>query len=351
MKAEDKEDTYYKQRYGELEQENEFLKSQIVAPQRTIALLQSAQTAVGVKKIVPQPLPAHVPLPTAVPCVSTPTGQATTHAQPWAAARTGAFVAAVGETTTHAYPLAPDPQRSSPPASEAVSMQSSSYFARLRGEVNTFISKRNADVEREEWPSDARQKRASLGFRNTLKNMRSLNLRGGWCAWELIACSGAWSTLSMRARWWHWFWKQPNHEFGPNSFRQSYGPKKSSGPSMLRSACRICIGDSRDEAAFDDSVELRAKLTMIDNTCFKKVPTACQPHKEQREAERFKRDQKKLANFSTVPEFQAGLRASMSELQPLHQKQSDFTQAEHERMLAIASGVMITHDIADRSGD
>ena len=152
VKAEDKEDTFYKQRHGELEQENEFLKSQIVAPQRTIALLQSAQTAVGVKKIVPQPLPAHVPLPTAVPCVSTPTGQATTHAQPWAAARTGAFVAAVGETATHPYPLAPDPQQSSPPAREAVSMQSSSYFVRLHGEVNTFITKRNADVEREEWP-------------------------------------------------------------------------------------------------------------------------------------------------------------------------------------------------------
>ena len=120
---------------------------------------------------------------------------------------------------------------------------------------------------------------------------------------------------------------------------------------MLRSACRICFGDSRDEAAFDDSVELRAKLTMIDNTWFKKVPKACQPHKEQREAERFKRDRKKLANFSTVPEFQAGLRASMSDLQELHQKQGDFTQTEHERMLAIASGVMITHDIADRSGD
>ena len=68
----------------------------------------------------------------------------------------------------------------------------------------------------------------------------------------------------------------------------------------------------RDEAAFDDNVELRAKHTMIDNACFKKVRTACQPHKDQREAERFKRDQKKLANFSTVPEFQAGLRASMS---------------------------------------
>ena len=59
VKAEDKEDTYDKQRCGELEQENEFLKSQIVAPQRTIALLQSAQTAVVVKKIVPQPLPVH----------------------------------------------------------------------------------------------------------------------------------------------------------------------------------------------------------------------------------------------------------------------------------------------------
>ena len=38
--------------------------------------------------------------------------------------------------------------------------------------------------------------------------------------------------------------------------RQSYGPKKSSGPSMLSSACRICFGDLRDEAAFDDNVEL-----------------------------------------------------------------------------------------------
>ena len=41
----------------------------------------------------------------------------------------------------------------------------------------------------------------------------------------------------------------------------------------------------------------------------------------------------------------------MSDLQELHKKQGDFTQTEHERMLAIASGVMITHDIADRSGD
>ena len=72
VKAEEKEDTYYKRRCGELEQENEFLKSQSVAPQRTIALLQSPETTVVVKKIVPQPLPAHVPLPTAVPCVSTP---------------------------------------------------------------------------------------------------------------------------------------------------------------------------------------------------------------------------------------------------------------------------------------
>ena len=90
---------------------------------------------------------------------------------------------------------------------------------------------------------------------------------------------------------------------------------------------------------------------MTDNACFKKVRTACQPHKDQREAERFKRDQKKLANFSAVPEFQAGLRASMSDLQQLHQKQSDFTQAEHDRMLAFAIGVTFTHAIADRSGD
>ena len=138
MKGEDKEDTYDKQRCGELEQENEFLKYQIVALQHTIALLQYPETAVGVKKTVPQPLPAHVPLPTAVPCVLTPTGQAATHAQPWAAARTGAPVAAVGETAAHLYPLAPAPQRSFPPASEAVSMQSSSYFMRLRGEGKYF---------------------------------------------------------------------------------------------------------------------------------------------------------------------------------------------------------------------
>ena len=107
----------------------------------------------------------------------------------------------------------------------------------------------------------------------------------------------------------------------------------------------------RDEAAFDDNVEVRGKQTMIDNTCFKKVRTVCQPHKDPREAERFKRDQKKLANFSTVPEFQAGLRASMSDLQELHQKQGDLTQAEHQRKLAIATGVIFTHAIADRSGD
>ena len=138
MKGEDKEDTYDKQRCGELEQENEFLKSQSVALQRTTALLQSAQTAVGVKKIVSQPLPAHVPLPTAFSCVSTPTGQAATHAQPCAADRTGAPVAAVGETAAHPYPLAPDSQQSTPPASNAVSMQSSSYFVRLRGEGEYF---------------------------------------------------------------------------------------------------------------------------------------------------------------------------------------------------------------------
>ena len=119
-----------------LNKENEFLKSQSVALQRTTALLQSPETAV--QKIVSQPLPAHVPLPTAFSCVSTPTGQATTHAQPRAADCTGAPVAAVGETAAHPYPLAPDPQQSTPPASKGVSMQSSSYFMRLRGEGEYF---------------------------------------------------------------------------------------------------------------------------------------------------------------------------------------------------------------------
>ena len=162
MKAEDKEDTYYNQRCGELEQENEFLKYQIVALQHTIALLQSPQTAV--KKIVPQPLPAHVPLPTAVPCVLTPTGQATTHAQPRAADRPGAPVAAVCETAAHPYPLAPDPQRSSPPASKECRC-SHRHISRVCVEkANTFISKRNADVEREEWPFGRAPEASIAGF-------------------------------------------------------------------------------------------------------------------------------------------------------------------------------------------
>ena len=153
----------------------------------------------------------------------------------------------------------------------------------------------------------------------------------------------------MRARWWHWFSKLPNYDFGPHPSRQSCGPKKSSGPPDVALGMSHLLRHVSDEAAFDDNVEVRAQLTTIDNTCFKKVRTACQPHKDQREAGRFKRDQEKLANFSTVPEFQAGLRASMSELQQLHQKQGDLTQAEHERMLAFAIGVIFTHAVADRS--
>ena len=41
----------------------------------------------------------------------------------------------------------------------------------------------------------------------------------------------------------------------------------------------------------------------------------------------------------------------MSDLQQLHPKQGNFTQAEHQRKLAIASGVIFTHAIADRSGN
>ena len=153
MKAEDKEDTSYKQRCGELEQENEFLKYQIVALQHTIALLQSPQTAVVVKKNVPQPLPAHVPLPTAVPCVHRhrrakprPTrnrGLQTAQGrllQQWAKLP---LIRTRWHQTRSGRFLQPAKQFRC----------SHRHISRVCVEkANTFISKRNADVEREEWP-------------------------------------------------------------------------------------------------------------------------------------------------------------------------------------------------------
>ena len=45
MKLEEKEDSYCNKRCDELEQENEFLKCQMVVLERTIVWLQSGQTA------------------------------------------------------------------------------------------------------------------------------------------------------------------------------------------------------------------------------------------------------------------------------------------------------------------
>ena len=46
----------------------------------------------------------------------------------------------------------------------------------------------------------------------------------------------------------------------------------------------------KDEASYDDDVDLRQRLAMIDDTCFKKVRSACQPFRSTRQGERFKRD-------------------------------------------------------------
>ena len=218
----------------------------------------------------------------------------------------------------------------------------------MRGEVNTFISKRNADCEREEWPFGRAPEVNIPGFADYIEqhvvaksSRRFVRLgvdRALWCLDHNFNESSLVALVLDAAKLRIW-----TRLFSSKLWAKEMQWTLDAALGMSHLICH-----SRDKTAFDDNAELRAKLTMIDDTCFKKVRKACQPHKDQREAERFKRDQNKLANFSTVPEFQAGLRASMSDFRPLHQKQEAFTQAEHERMLAVATGVNFIHAIADR---
>ena len=191
---------------------------------------------------------------------------------------------------------------------------------RLRGEENTLISKRNADVEREEWPFGRAPEANIAGFSEyseehvIAKSSRRLVRLGVdrvlWCL-EHNFDEGSLVALVLEAA---------KLRIWTKLFTSKLWAKEKQWTLDVALGMSHLLRHFRDEAAFDDNVELRAKLTMTDNACFKKVRTVCQPHKDPREAERFKRDQKKLANFSTVPEFQAGLRASVSYLQQSHPK-------------------------------
>ena len=113
---------------------------------------------------------------------------------------------------------------------------------RLRGEENTLISKRNADVEREEWPFGRAPEANIAGFSEYIeehviaKSSRRLVRLGVdrvlWCL-EHNFDEGSLVALVLEAAKLRIWIEHPS--------RQSHGPKKSSGPSMLRSACRICF--------------------------------------------------------------------------------------------------------------
>ena len=95
------------------------------------------------------------------------------------------------------------------------------------------------------------------------------------------------------------------------------------------------------------------RLGRIDETRFKKVRVPCQPQRDARVSDRFKCDMRKIENFSTVAEFQAGLRSAACDLKTMHGRSlpETFAQAEHERILEIATGVIFTSAISDRSGE
>ena len=119
-------------------------------------------------------------------------------------------------------------------------MQSSSYCMRLRGEVNTLISKRNADVEREEWPFGRAPEASIVGFSEYIeehaiaKSSRRLVRLGVdrvlWCL-EHNFDEGSLVAFALEA--------------AKLRIRQSYGPKNSSGPRCcarhVASASRIHV--------------------------------------------------------------------------------------------------------------
>ena len=102
--------------------------------------------------------------------------------------------------------------------------------------ANPLISKRNADVEREEWPFGRAPEASIAGFSEYIEehviaksSRRLVRLGVDRVLWFLEHNFDEGSLVALVL------------EAAKLRIRQSYGPKKSSGPSMLRSACHICF--------------------------------------------------------------------------------------------------------------
>ena len=224
-------------------------------------------------------------------------------------------------------------------------------FVRLRDVVHSFDSNRCDGVEREDWPHGKVDRADIPGLDAYLEgNVHSAASRNQcrlaidrvfWCLEHDYAPNAVTELVLDAAKGRVW----------TQMFATKLWAKEKQWTTTAALSMSHLLAFLQSEAGLDDNEKLHARLDMVNKECFVKVRAACHPYRTVREGERFKRDQRKIENFCSVHEMQCGLRRAMWDLKVLDAKEGDWTQLDHEHMLAIVTGVIFTGAIGDRAGD